>query len=130
MPITQLIRVFFALLAHRSCMGLRRLVVGCLAAVAATVAQAATPVLVIATSELPPFVSAKPQDSFLTELLPLVARQMGVRFEFRFMPWPRCELAVEDQQVWATMPYVPTPERDKKFLFSDPLYAKRTVLFY
>jgi hypothetical protein len=40
------------------------------------------------------------------------------------------EMVVEDQQVWATMPYMPTPERDKKFLFSDPLYAKRTLLFY
>ncbi len=55
---------------------------------------------------------------------------MGVTFKFRFLPWPRCELAVQDLQVWATMPYVPTPERDAKFLFSQPLYAKKTVLFY
>ena len=115
---------------HSAFRGLWRFLLGGLLAVCALVTQAATPVLLIATSELPPYVSAKPQDSFLTDLLPLVAREMGVRFEFRFMPWPRCELAVEDQQVWATMPYVPTPERDKKFLFSDPLYAKRTVLFY
>lgn len=130
MPITQVQQLVAALARYLARHGLRRLVVACLAALGAVSAQAATPVLIIATSELPPYVSVKPQDSFLTDLLPQVAREMGVRFEFRFMPWPRCELAVEDQQVWATMPYVPTPERDKKFLFSDPLYAKRTVLFY
>jgi len=92
--------------------------------------QAAPKVLIIATSELPPYVSASDQDSFLSELLPKVAKEMGVKFEFRFMPWPRCERAVEDLQVWATMPYVPTPEREQKFLFSEPLYAKQTLLFY
>ncbi len=96
----------------------------------ASVASADSKVLIIATSELPPYVSATPEDSFLTELLPEVAKEMGVTFEFRFMPWPRCERAVEDHQVWATMPYVPTPEREQKFLFSLPLYAKQTLLFY
>lgn len=128
--ITQAKRMVSAHVIHNACRGLWRLLLAVLLAVCARVSLAATPVLVIATSELPPYVSAKAQDSFLTDLLPLVGRQMGVRFEFRFMPWPRCERAVEDQQVWATMPYVPTPERDKKFLFSAPLYAKRTVLFY
>ncbi|MEH6563852.1 MAG: transporter substrate-binding domain-containing protein [Halopseudomonas sp.] len=93
-------------------------------------AQAALPVLVIATSELPPYVSATPQNSFLTDLLQEIGKEMDVRFEFRFMPWPRCELAVETHQAWATMPYVPTAERKQKFLFSQPLYAKRTMLFY
>ena len=93
-------------------------------------AYSAQPVLVIATSELPPFISAEPDNSFLTELLAEVADEMDVVFEFRFMPWPRCEIAVDTLQAWATMPYVPTPERNKKFLFSEPLYTKRTVLFH
>lgn len=130
MPITQVHQLVTTitqrLIRHRA----RRVAAVCLAVMLAATAQASTPVLVIATSELPPYVSANPQDSFLTDLLPQVADEMGVRFEFRFMPWPRCERAVDDQQVWATMPYVPTPERNKKFLFSAPLYAKRTVLFY
>ena len=93
-------------------------------------AHSAQPVLIIATSELPPFISAEPDNSFLTELLAEMADEMDVVFEFRFMPWPRCELAVDTLQAWATMPYVPTPERNKKFLFSEPLYTKRTVLFH
>ena len=102
----------------------------CLALVNSALALGAPQVLVIATSELPPFVSAEPRESFLTELLPAVAKEMDVVFEFRFMPWPRCELAVDTLKAWATMPYVPTPERNKKFLFSEPLYTKRTVLFH
>ncbi len=86
--------------------------------------------LTIATSELPPFVSANPKNSFLTELLPEVGKEMGVKFAFRFMPWPRCERETDDAKVWATMPYVPTPERDARFLFSQPLYAKKTLFFY
>jgi polar amino acid transport system substrate-binding protein len=62
--------------------------------------------------------------------LPEVGKEMGVTFKFRFLPWPRCELAAQNLEAWATMPYVPTPERDAKFLFSQPLYAKKTLLFY
>lgn len=93
-------------------------------------ANAAAPVLVIATSELPPYVSAQPQNSFLTELLQEVGKEMGVSFELRFMPWVRCEIAVSSLDVWAAVPYVPTPKRMQSFLFSQPLYAKRTVLFH
>lgn len=86
--------------------------------------------LIIVTSELPPYTSAEPQNSFLSALLLEVAKEMGVSFDIRFMPWPRCEQAVDSLQAWATMPYVPTPERESKFLFSSALYAKRTVLFH
>jgi polar amino acid transport system substrate-binding protein len=102
----------------------------CLTALNCVTAQAAPQVLVIATNEAPPYISENPQNSFLTDLLGHVAREMGVAFEFRFMPWPRCELAVDNLQVWATMPYVPTPERNSKFLFSQSLFAKQTLLFY
>lgn len=108
---------------------LRRLALLSLA-VLSGVSDAAPKILIIATSELPPYVSANPQNSFLTELLPKVGNEMGVTFKFRFMPWQRCERSVEDLQVWATMPYVPTPERNEKFLFSQPLYAKKTVFFF
>lgn len=91
---------------------------------------AAPQTLIIVTSELPPYTSAEPQNSFLSALLQEVGKEMGVNFEFRFMPWARCEQAVDSLQAWATMPYVPTPEREKKFLFSAPLYAKRTMLFH
>lgn len=86
--------------------------------------------LIIATGELPPYVSERPEESFLTDLFQEVAKEMGVTVTFQFLPWKRCEAYVEDLKVWAAIPYVPTPEREKKFDFSKPLYLKETKFFY
>jgi len=86
--------------------------------------------LIIATGELPPYVSAQPEQSFLTELFDEVAREMGVKFVFKFMPWKRCETSVENLEVWAAIPYVKTPEREEKFDFSEALYIKQSKFFY
>ncbi|MHC1728271.1 MAG: substrate-binding periplasmic protein [Syntrophobacteraceae bacterium] len=86
--------------------------------------------LVIATGEHPPYVSENQKESFMTEVLHEVAHEMGVRFEFRFMPWKRCELAVEKLEAWGAIPYVITPEREKKFDFSERLYNKQSKFFF
>lgn len=91
---------------------------------------AAQATLVIVAGELPPYVSERREQSFLSDLFEEIGKQMGLRFEFRFMPWKRCEIAVEDLQAWGAVPYVQTPERERKHLFSEPLYAKRTMFFY
>ena len=88
------------------------------------------PVLIIVTGELPPYVSGQPGESFLTDLFPAIAKEMGVTFEFKFFPWKRCELYVADLKAWAAIPYVPTPEREQQFDFSEPLYSKKTKFFY
>lgn len=98
-------------------------------AVRGSIAHAQAESLVIATGELPPLVSEQPAFSFLGSLFPEIGKLMGVRFEFRFMPWKRCELAVERHEAWAAIPYVPTPERELKFSFSDRLYLKQTKFF-
>jgi polar amino acid transport system substrate-binding protein len=93
-------------------------------------AQAPLPTLVIVSGELPPYVSERREQSFLSTLFQEIGREMGVNFEFRFMPWRRCEMAVEELQAWGAVPYVPTPERERKHLFSEPLYAKQTKFFH
>lgn len=85
--------------------------------------------LVIATGELPPYVSENKNESFLTEVLNEVAREMGVKFEFKFMPWKRCELALENQDAWGAVPYVQTPERGKKYYFSEKLFNRQAKFF-
>ena len=94
------------------------------------VAAGAGTELVIATGELPPFVSEQPGKSCLTEIFRAVAQEMGVTFVFKFMPWKRCELAVEEGKAWGMMPYIRTPEREKKFLFSERLFTRQAKLFY
>lgn len=85
--------------------------------------------LVIATGELPPYVSENRKESFLTEVLDEVAREMGVKFEFKYMPWKRCELALENQDAWGAVPYVLTPERGKKYYFSEKLFNRQAKFF-
>ncbi len=86
--------------------------------------------LIVATDELPPYVSTNPKESAMTEVLHEVAHEMGVTFVFKFMPWKRCELAVEELEAWGAVPYVLTPEREKKFYFSEKLFNREGKFFY
>lgn len=85
--------------------------------------------LVIATNELPPFVSSDQDESFLTDLLMEIGREIGVTFDFQFMPWKRCEIMVDELKAWGAIPYVPTPEREQKYYFSDRLYLRQSKFF-
>lgn len=86
--------------------------------------------LVIATDEYPPYISADPQQSFISDLFQHVGQEMGVTFRFRFFPWKRCVAALDAGEVWAVAPFVPTPERRQRYLLSDTLYARKAKFFY
>jgi len=86
--------------------------------------------LVVAAGEIPPFASTRREDSFLGALFEEIGGEMGTFFEFRYLPWKRCEAAVQELDAWGAVPYVPTLEREAQCLFSAPLYAKKTKLFY
>ncbi len=86
--------------------------------------------LVIATDEYPPYISADPQQSFITELYGQIGKQMGVTFRFRFLPWKRCLAELDARQVWAVVPFVPTPERTRRYLLSSTLYTRKAKFFY
>jgi polar amino acid transport system substrate-binding protein len=85
--------------------------------------------LVIVTGEIPPAVSEDPSQSFLTAVFHAVEQEMGVSFVFKFLPWKRCELAVETLDAWGAIPYVRTQGREKKFYFSDRLFKNTSKLF-
>ncbi len=55
---------------------------------------------------------------------------MDITFEFRFMPWKRCELSLENNEAWGAIPFVRTPERENKFYFSEPLFTREGRFFY
>lgn len=86
--------------------------------------------LVIATGELPPFASADFENSFLTEIFQALETEMGITFVFKFMPWKRCEIAVQKHEAWGMMPYIRTGERDQLYDCSEKLYTRRAVFFY
>lgn len=85
--------------------------------------------LVIVTGEIPPTISAQPDQSFLTAVFQAIEQEMGVKFVFQFRPWKRCERAVEELKAWGTIPYIRTSEREKKFDFSDRLYSNAVKFF-
>lgn len=85
--------------------------------------------LIIVTGEIPPFISEQAEKSFLTAVFQAVEKEMGVKFVFRFLPWKRCEQAVEEMTAWGAIPYVRTPEREKLFDFSEKLYTRQSKLF-
>ena len=90
---------------------------------------AAEMTLIIATGENPPYVSERPEESFLTDIFLEVAKEMGVMFDFQFMPWKRCEASVEELKAWGAIPYISTPERQKKFYFSEELFYRQSKFF-
>lgn len=89
----------------------------------------ANPTLVIVTGEIPPAISQNADQSFLTAVFHTIEPEMGVRFKFKFLPWKRCEDAVSNLTAWGAIPYVSTPERQKKYAFSDRLYKSASKLF-
>jgi polar amino acid transport system substrate-binding protein len=91
---------------------------------------AATNELVVATNEYPPYISANPRQSFISELFERIGKDMGVKFTFRFMPWKRCVALLDARDVWAVVPFVATPERVERYLLSDTLYARKAKFFY
>ncbi len=74
-------------------------------------------------------ISEQPGKSFLTDVFKTVEKEMGVKFVFIFMPWKRCETVIEGLEAWGAIPYVRTPEREKKFYFSKRLYNSASRFF-
>ncbi len=54
----------------------------------------------------------------------------GVTVEYGFFPWNRAMLLVERGSWDGTFMWVLTPERQRKFLVSDPLFTIREVVFF
>ncbi|MEK9842211.1 transporter substrate-binding domain-containing protein [Thalassospira sp.] len=85
--------------------------------------------LVITTNIYPPYVRDDVEESFLPALFEEIGKEMGVTFVLNIQPWKRCEQSVADLEAWGTFPYTRTPERDARFLFSDPIYFSESRFF-
>ena len=110
----------------------KRVLVGSLLllSVLASSTFAQTEELTIVTGELSPFTSANPEESYLTEVLQEVGKEMGVTFTIKFLPWKRCVQQVDRLQAWGAFPYTRISEREKKYFFSDRLYFIEDKFFY
>jgi polar amino acid transport system substrate-binding protein len=87
--------------------------------------------ILIVTGEWPPFASETMDGGGLgVEIVNAVFAEMGRPVRIEFYPWERCETMVESGEAWAAFPYVPTPDRQERFLISDTMFYGREMWFY
>jgi len=87
--------------------------------------------LQLVTDEWPPYTSKQfVNHGFIAEIVLTVARGMHPDAAVFFAPWKRCEQMITDHDAFAAFPYIRTPERERLFIFSEPLFTSRGVFFY
>ncbi|MBF0206427.1 MAG: transporter substrate-binding domain-containing protein [Oligoflexia bacterium] len=86
----------------------------------------------LATGEWDPLTGAKIKNyGLFSEIVTASFENQGEYIaEFSFFPWARCEENVRKGEFFAAFPYTPTAERGKEFIFSDPVLATKTFLYY
>ena len=65
-----------------------------------------------------------------SHMISLAYESVGINVEYGFFPWNRAMALVELGAWDGTFMWVLTPERQRKFLVSDPLFSIREVLFF
>ncbi|QTA80037.1 ABC transporter, solute-binding protein family 3 [Desulfonema limicola] len=84
----------------------------------------------IVTGEWAPFTSEKVEGyGFITEIVSLALKNMGIIPEYEFHKWNRCYSMVKRGDVLAAFPYSYTEERAEDVFFSDTIGKSRTMFF-
>lgn len=85
----------------------------------------------IAFGEWPPYVSKDlPSYGIAAELATAAFRAVDIQTEYIIVPWNRALLMVENGEADATILWVWTEEREKKYLFSDIFLSGKAVFFH
>ena len=88
-------------------------------------------VITLNTGEWAPFTSKNlPENGFAAAIVTAVLLEMGHEPEYKFYPWKRAKIMVEQQEVLATFPWSKTEERKKLFAYSESFASSKTKLFY
>ena len=94
-------------------------------------AAAQTRTIVVGTGEWAPYTSEKLDNyGFFSEIVSAAAKEAGLNLEIKFFPWKRGENMAENGQIFAVFPYIRTADREKVFLFSDPVAPSKGKFFY
>lgn len=90
----------------------------------------AAPLLLTTGDDYAPYTDQElPHGGMITELVQAVFAQMKQDIRIDWQPWPRAYEEARKGVYAATFPFVRTPEREKDFLYSAPLYETRQVIF-
>jgi len=87
--------------------------------------------IVFGTGEWAPYTSAKIEDyGIFTEIVSAACKAANLTFTYKFYPWKRCEVNLQNGELFAIFPYMKTPERESIFNFSDSVMENNMVMFY
>lgn len=93
-------------------------------------AQPQSSLMLVTGEDYPPFVDARqPGGGLAVQLMQRVVAQMGETLTLEIAPWRRGYEETLRGRFDATFPYVRTVERERDFLYSDPLFTVRPVVF-
>lgn len=111
-------------------MGIRGVIAAVVFWASPLLAQAPAPIT-IAVGEWPPYTSSDMSDGGrLCAVVKAAFELERVPVEVQFYPWERALKYVETGKCTASSGWLKTPERMKKFIYSDLLYDEDCVLFH
>lgn len=95
------------------------------------VANSAEKQLKFTTGEWPPYISQNAKDhGILPQIISESFALEGYEVGYDFFPWKRSYELAKDGFWDGSLCWVVSPERNKDFIFSDPLFTARTVFFH
>jgi len=87
--------------------------------------------LLIVTGNYPPGIDEKQADNgYISRMVADAYALVDIKVEFLFMPWARGLRTVRMGREVAIMYYAKNAEREKYFLFSDPIFAEEWLFFH
>jgi len=95
-------------------------------------AWAGDKVLPIGASQWPPFEFTSPEGKTVgsdTEIIEQVLKRLGYTPNMQLQPWKRVEVYGAKGEFAAIYSVIKTPEREKLFIYSDPISSSKTVFF-
>lgn len=87
----------------------------------------------VATEYWPPFRMKGPSGDIFgldVDLMHLIGERMGVDFEFRWYPWPRCLLNMKEGQTDFMSGLAKSPDREEYIIYSSVPYHSCSPRFY
>lgn len=84
-----------------------------------------------ANGEWPPYMSQDlPYGGFASRIVYEAYALSGINIQYKWLPWKRALTEAEKGLVDGTVGWIFSKERDKKFLFSNPVFSQEMVFFH
>jgi polar amino acid transport system substrate-binding protein len=87
--------------------------------------------VILITGEWAPYVSESAEGQGpIVAMVVAAFKEVGITPKIIFSPWKRAEDEVRQGTAFAAFPYALSPERQKEFEFSEPMYVVQGKFFY